>query len=330
MNNHILRGGHLSAQPMGALRDFVARDPVTERFAVVNFPVMKDNPYRIDTDSCADLIEKYRPALAILGKSMIIHREPVAELRRLIDDLGTDTILMYDMAHVLGLVGPHFQLPFEEGADMVTGSTHKTYFGTQRGVIAMDLDENDPHERLWTAVQRRVFPGSVSNHHLGTMLGLLMAAYEMNHFKDEYQQKVIENAKSFARSLKNQGLEVAGDESVSYTETHQVIVQVGYGKGPEVAQKLEDNNIIVNYQATPDDEGFGVSSALRLGTAEMTRFGMEEIDFDELAGIMGEVIHNNADVKAEVAAMRKRFLEMRFCFEGPRFEGIVEELSRLL
>ncbi len=47
MNNHIIRGGHLSAQPMGALRDFVARDPITEKPAVVNFPVLPDNPHKL-------------------------------------------------------------------------------------------------------------------------------------------------------------------------------------------------------------------------------------------------------------------------------------------
>ena len=31
MNHHLTRGGHLSAQPMGALRDFVAVDPLMER-----------------------------------------------------------------------------------------------------------------------------------------------------------------------------------------------------------------------------------------------------------------------------------------------------------
>ncbi len=48
MNNHIGKGGHLSSQPMGALRDYVAKDPVTEKYSVLNFPVLQDNPYRID------------------------------------------------------------------------------------------------------------------------------------------------------------------------------------------------------------------------------------------------------------------------------------------
>ena len=64
------------------------------------------------------------------------------------------------------------------------------------------------------------------------MLGLLMAAYEMNHFKDAYQSAIIANAKHFARALKAQGLDVQGDPAIDYTETHQVIVSVGYGTGP--------------------------------------------------------------------------------------------------
>ena len=105
------------------------------------------------------------------------------------------------------------------------------------------------------------------------MLGLLMAAYEMNQFKDEYRKAVVENAKHFAKCLKAEGLDVAGDPAIGYTETHQVIVSVGYAAGPEVAARLERNNIIANYQATPDEEGFTASGALRMGVNEMTRFG---------------------------------------------------------
>ncbi|MFR6395009.1 MAG: hypothetical protein ACLUNQ_07910 [Oscillospiraceae bacterium] len=130
----------------------------------------------------------------------------------------------------------------------------------------------------------------MSNHHLGTQLGMLMAAYEMNQFRDVYQKAVIDNAKSFARSLKAHGLDVAGDPAIGYTETHQVIVSVGYGEGPDIAERLERNNIVVNYQATPDEEGFTASGALRMGVSEMTRFGFEAADFDRLAGLMADCI----------------------------------------
>lgn len=326
INNHIIKGGHLSAQPMGALRDFVARDPKTEKPAVINFPVERDNPYKIDIQACEAIIKEHQPELVILGKSMIIHKEPVAGIRKLVDEFAPSCIIMYDMAHVLGLYGPHFQEPLKEGAHIVTGSTHKTYFGTQRGVIASDFDEQDLEYGLWEAVQRRTFPGSVSNHHLGTMTGLLFSAYEMNHFKENYQKAVISNAKAFALALKDEGLCVAGDPGISFTDTHQVILNVGYGKGAKIARELEENNIIVNYQATPAEEGFTASGALRMGVSEMTRFGMKENDFQTLAGLMADLVKNGSAVKDEIIKFRSRFLDMQFCFKEEDVKDILPSL----
>ncbi|MFC1719669.1 glycine cleavage system aminomethyltransferase GcvT [Pseudomonadota bacterium] len=330
MNNHIIKGGHLSAQPMGALKDYVARDPRTEKAAAVNFPVLKDNPYRMDTAATRELLAEHRPELVILGKSMVLHPEPVAEIRAFIDELGLDCFLMYDMAHVLGLIGPYFQQPFAEGADIVTGSTHKTFFGTQRGIVSSRFDEEDPRYPFWEAVERRAFPGAVSNHHLGTLLGLLMATYEMNAFKDEYQQKVIGNAKAFARALSDCGLDVAGDPAVSFTETHQVLLNVGYTLGPEVARRLEENNIIVNYQASPEEEGFTASGSLRMGVSEMTRFGMGPEDFAELAELIHEIVKNQVTVKPKVTELRKRFLQMKYCFTENEFGERLGTLQGLL
>ena len=326
MNHHIGRGGHLSAQPMGALRNYVSIDPVTERWAVVNFPVLPDNPYRIDVPRALELIEKHKPELIIFGKSMILYREPVTELARKVVDIKPKPIIMYDAAHVLGLLGPYFQEPLAEGADFVTASTHKTFFGTQRGVVASNMSEGSDYAELWESITRRTFPGSVSNHHLGTMLGLLMAAYEMNTYGRDYQKRVIANAKAFAMALKEQGLQVEGDPSVNYTETHQVVLRVGYARGIEVADRLERNNIVVNYQALPDDEAFTASSGLRLGTQEMTRFGMKEADFGELAKYMAEVILKGKDVSAPVADFRQKFLKMRYCLPEEEAKPIVDEL----
>ena len=330
MNNHISKGGHLSAQPMGALRDFVARDPRTERPAVLNFPVLAENPFKINLQATLKLIDEYRPELIIFGKSMVLHKEPVFEIRQFLDSQGIDSVVMYDMAHVLGLIGPYFQQPFKEGADLVTGSTHKTYFGTQRGVVGSSFQEHEERYELWEALRRRSFPGSVSNHHLGTLLGLLMAAYEMNHFKDEYQPKVIANAKAFARALKDCSLNVAGDPAIDFTETHQVVVDVGYGHGPEIARRLEANNIICNYQAGPDEESFTASGALRLGVSEMTRFGMQKTDFRILAELIKEVVMNDADAKDQVKSLRKSFYELQFCFRGNEYADVLQKLHDLL
>ncbi|MCL1913967.1 MAG: glycine cleavage system aminomethyltransferase GcvT [Eubacteriaceae bacterium] len=330
MNNHIINGGHLSAQPMGALRDFIAIDPLTEKKALVNFPPLKEDPYTIDIELTKEYLERYKPELVIFGKSMVLYREPVEELAAYIKQANPNAIIMYDMAHVLGLVGEHFQEPFKEGADFVTGSTHKTFFGTQRGVIASSILETDHNYNLWHKVESRAFPGGTSNHHLGTMLGLLMATFEMNAFKDTYQPAVIANAKAFAKSMKSYGLDVAGDESRGFTETHQVVAKVGYANGPAVAKTLEQNNIITNFQATPEEEGFSASGAIRLGVSEMTRFGFGPKEFDTLAALIAEVVLKGKNVSGEVSKLRSNFLEMQYVFDSDRFNSAFEELVKTI
>jgi glycine/serine hydroxymethyltransferase len=313
MNNDLTKGGHLSSQPMGALFNFVDADPETGKEAVLNFPVRKDNPYKIDAPAMASLIRERKPDLIVFGKSMFISPEPVAEARAAVDGLSPKPVIMYDMAHTLGLYGA-FQEPLGEGADIVTGSTHKTFFGPQRGVIVSNFEKGHDLRKLWTEIRGRAFPGSTSNHHLGTLLGLLVATYEMNAFKGTYQTQVRKNAKAFAMALKAHGLDVEGDPADSYTDTHQVIVRVRkYGTGEEVARRLEDNNIVCNYQALPDDPSFIESSGIRTGVQEMTRFGMVEKDFDHLAELMADAVIKGTEVKAKATEYRSRFLEMKFC-----------------
>lgn len=312
LNNELIYGGHLSAQPMGALFNFVEEDPATGKEQVVNFPVRKDNPYKPDLDALAAILESHKPELVVFGKSMFLYREPVKFVADIVRGWKERPVLMYDMAHVLGLYGA-FQAPFEEGADIVTGSTHKTFFGTQRGVVAGNIPKESPFRPLWIEIKGRAFPGSTSNHHLGTLLGLLMASYEMNAFKVPFQNQVRANAKALARALNAHGIPVEGDPADGYTETHQVIIRVkSFGPGMEIARRLETNNVLTNYQALPDDATFLESSGIRLGVQEMTRFGMVEKDFDTLAGLMSDIIIRDKPAGDEVARYRKNFLTMGF------------------
>ena len=313
MNNDLTKGGHLSAQPMGALFNFVEEDPATGKERVVHFPVLADNPYKPDLPKLAELLDKNRPELMVFGKSMFIYQEPVKFVADIVKDWAEKPVIMFDMAHVLGLYGA-FQEPLADGADVVTGSTHKTFFGPQRGLIAGNFPQGTPLRNLWLDIKARAFPGSTSNHHLGTLLALLMAAYEMNEFKEPFQKQVRANAKAFARALKDKGIPVEGDEKDGFTETHQVLIRVKpFGNGMAIARRLEENNILTNYQALPDDETFLVSSGIRMGVQEMTRFGMMEKDFDALAGYIADAVIRNRPVKDEVRKTREGFLEMRYC-----------------
>jgi len=318
------KGGHLSAQVRGALKNYVAIDPETELPAAEHFPIHADNPHRIDVEATKELIARTRPELLVFGRSVIIHREPVREIAEFIfEEFGHDNpgrpLIMYDGAHVLGLLGPHYQDPLEEGADVVTGSTHKTFFGPQRGVIVSRIEPGSAFEPLWNLIETRAFPGHVSNHHLGTLLGLLGAAYEMIEFQDEYPRRVVQNARAFASGLREEGLTLEGDPACGYTETHQVLLRAGRARGTDMADLLEANNVITNPQAFHDDLSFASASGVRMGSQEMTRFGMEEADFRELAGLMAEIMREGhrrrrGYWRRPVKTFRRRFTEMRYCF----------------
>ena len=269
-------------------------------------------------DKLGELVKRIKPELIIFGKSMFLHPEPVKYVHDIVKTMDPRPVIMFDMAHVLGLYGA-FQEPFQEGADVVTGSTHKTFFGTQRGVVAGNMAAGTGLEKLWIEVKGRAMPGSTSNHHLGTLLGLLMATYEMNQFKKDYQLQVIKNARAFARSLYDRGVAVEGGFDDGFTDTHQVVIRVRqYGTGEDVARRLEDNNIITNYQALPDDESFIGSSGIRMGTQEMTRFGMKEKDFDQLAEFISDCVKSNRKVKNEVKKLREGFLTMVYCLPADK------------
>jgi glycine/serine hydroxymethyltransferase len=308
MNNHLNYGGHLSAQPFGALFNFVEGD-------VVNFPLVENNPYKTDVDKMLELVDQHRPPLIVFGKSMFLHPEPVKPLREFIDGIdGYNPVVMFDAAHVLGILGPHFQDPLAEGADVVTGSTHKTFFGPQRGIIAANMPKGSPMRKLWLEINSRAFPGSTSNHHLGTLLALLVATIEINHFKDEYQKQVVANARAFANACAGHGIPVEGGEEDGYTSTHQVVIRVAkFGDSKDIAYRLEENNVVTNYQALPDDETFYHPSGIRMGVSEMTRFGMKEPDFDHLAKLMADIIIHSKNVGDEVAEYRKQFQTMHYC-----------------
>lgn len=317
------KGGHLSAQVAGALKNYIDLDPRTRRPAVEHFPFQKENPHRIDVGATKELIARTRPELIVFGRSVIIHTEPIREIAEFVHaHFGADNparpIIHYDAAHVLGLLGPYFQDPFAEGADLVTGSTHKTFFGPQRGIVLGNILPGSVFEPLWDYISSRTFPGHVSNHHLGTMLGLLGATYEMLAFKDDYPKQVIANSKAFAHGLVENGMALEGDPECDYTETHQVLIRTARSRGEFIASLFETNNVITNPQAYWDDASFAVASGVRTGTQEMTRYGMKESDFVELAVLVADIARNgetqpDGHWKEQVKAFRARFSEMTYC-----------------
>ena len=298
-------GGHISHHRAGSVGKYTKN--------IVNFPLTPDG-WHIDVDHTMDILRSFDPKVLIMGKSLFLFPEPVKELAPYCRKKGIQ--LIYDAAHVLGLVaGGQFQDPLGEGASIVTGSTHKTFFGSQRGVILSNLDEEE-----WRKIDKGAFPASSSNHHLETLVALTFATYEMREFGAEYARQVVANAKHFARKLFDLGFKVQG-EQFGFTETHQVAVDMTeLGGGESAARNLKDNRIIVNMNLLPFEPLDHVTSpsGIRLGVQEMTRVGMRETEMERIAELFKRCLMDKRFVGDEVKEFRAKFQEVGYSFDSAR------------
>ena len=312
--NSTAAGGHISHNTIGVFGRRIQNRGASlsleseQRIPLHFFPLAEDM-YHLDVPKSIDLIERVRPRLIVLGKSLILFPEPLKELAQVCR--SRDIPVLYDAAHVFGLiVGGQFQDPWREGATWVTASTHKTFPGPQRGVIVSDLDE-EGEKRYWPSADRGVFPGSSSNHHLHSLPGLLVTIREMREHAAAYAAQIVANARALGQALTDEGIDVEAKD-FGFTSSHQVAVNVAaHGGGVPVAQRLEANDIIVNYNLLPFDKDARNPSGLRVGVQEMTRYGMKEPQMQQLASLMAGAI-KGSEVKEAVGHLRGMFQEVGY------------------
>ena len=296
-------GGHISHDTISAAG--------LRGLDVLHYP-FNNEEFEIDFDSTRKIALEKRPRLFVLGSSLILFPQPVKEIREIADEI--EAKIMYDASHVLGLIaGGKFQQPLKEGADIVTGSTHKTFFGPQRAIILSK-------EELAEKVDRAVFPGVVSNHHLNTLAGYVIAAMEMREFGRDYADQTVRNAKKLAERLYDLGFNVVGAHR-GFTESHQVAVDVrDYGGGEKVASKLEKANIILNKNLLPWDslKDTANPSGIRIGVQELTRLGMKESEMEEIAELIYKILNDKISIekaKETVRELKTRFNKIKYTFE---------------
>ncbi len=267
----------------------------------------------IDVDKAKEVILKERPRMVVLGGSLFLFPHPIKELKEVTSEIGS--YLIFDAAHVLGLIaGGRYPNPLEDGADVVTASTHKTFPGPQGGAIMSNTED------IYKKIRRVVFPVFVSNHHLHRLAAIAGTAIEMIYFGREYASQIVRNAKALASSLSDKGFKVLGERK-GFTETHQVAIDVSeIGGGAKCAETLEKANIIVNKNMLPWDtpEMIKNPSGLRLGTQEVTRLGMKEGDMEVIASFFERLLLGSEDpnnIKKEVIDFRKNFTEVKYTFK---------------
>jgi glycine hydroxymethyltransferase len=298
-------GGHSSNRldgPAGAMGRKIVDIPVDPHELIV------------DIDTFRKAAPLVRPKLAALGLSMTLFPQPLSEMKAVIQDW--DGRLFFDAAHQLGLIGGRqFQDPLKEGADIMTGSAGKTFSGPQSGIIVWD----DPE--ITEPVTSAIFPVWAATHQVNRVAALALATAEAIAFGEEFMAQTVKNARALAASLDERGIPMLGRHK-NFTTTHQAIADVRkHGRGLACAQALERANIIVNKNLIPSDAAtdWNYPGGLRIGTIEVTRYGMKEPEMVAIAEMIARVVvrrESPESVRPDAVALRVGFRRLYYCFEN--------------
>jgi glycine hydroxymethyltransferase len=235
--------------------------------------------FNIDLDATLERIRQDCPALVILGTSFIMHPIPgVREIANAVHEAGG--ILAYDGSHPLGLIaGGEFQDPLTEGVDLLFGSTHKSFFGPQGGIILTNDDAI--RSRLEPVIGADPDAGVVlvDNPNPGRIAALGVALEEMFDHGPVYAQQVVANTRALQETLASTSLGtcLAGPEA-GLTDSHQVVAMLKEEKDAiQIMQSLEACGIFCD-------------AGIRFGTAESTRLGYTEAEMSQIGQWIGIVL----------------------------------------
>ena len=258
----------------------------------------------IDYNSVERLAKEQKPKLIIAGASAYSRVIDWARFREIADSVGA--YLMVDMAHYAGLIAADVY-PTPVGiAHFVTSTTHKTLRGPRGGFILAAKE----HEKL---INSAVFPGLQGGPLMHVIAAKAVAFKQaLSHEFKVYQERVLENARVLATVLQNRGLRIVSGG----TDSHMFLVDLRAknitGKDAEAA--LTRANITVNKNAIPNDpQKPFVTSGVRIGSPAVTTRGFSEIECEELAHLIADVLEAPADTKtlkrvaAGVKAMTAKF-----------------------
>ena len=242
--------------------------------------------FNVDAEAAVRQIEELRPRLVILGSSHFLFPHPVAAIAGAVHRIP-GAVLAYDASHVMGFVAAgRFQDPLAEGADIVFGSTHKTFPGPQGGIIFSNDDG------LMERVTETLVPGLITNHHPGRMPAMALALLEMATWGGAYMDQVVANARALGRALAAEGVPVVEVDGRP-TDSHTVLVKVAhFDTGEQIALRLEEAGIITTHATLPEVHG---REGLRLGSQEVTRVGATEATMVAAAGLIADVVRQRRD-----------------------------------
>jgi glycine hydroxymethyltransferase len=261
-------------------------------------PIPADGPgFSVEAETAVAEIRRERPTAVVLGQSFFLFPYPLAPIAEAAHSVGA--LVFYDASHVLGLIaGGEFQDPLKEGADVLYGSTHKSFPGPQGGILA--TDRTDLFDQIDPALVWRVF----DNAHWNRIAGVAQTVLELERVGGEYARTVVKNSQALGRALSDRGIPLVA-ESLGFTRSHQLLLdreelQRRHGVGPGALGRRWEKQRLVG------------DLAGRIGTAEVTRLGLLPDDMPKLADLLVRAGIGKEKVAAEVLAWRKQYPVLRF------------------
>lgn len=300
-------------QPVGGHSSNRSDGPAGVRgLRIHDVPVVPQD-LEVDLDAFAERARELQPKLVSLGASMTLFPYPVRAMADVVAEWGG--AVFFDGAHQLGLIaGGQFQDPLAEGAIVLTGSAGKTFSGPQSGIIVW----NDP--ALTRPLTHAIFPVLAATHQVNRVAALAASAAEFLAFGREYMARIVANAQALGRALQDRGIPMLG-AARGFTRTHQVVADVrAFGGGELVASRLAEANVITNKNLIPADrpEDWDRPGGLRIGTTEVTRFGMKEPEMEAIADLIASVVVHGEDpekVRPLAVDLRRSFPHLGYCFD---------------
>ena len=295
MGMSLAEGGHLTHG--------MALNMSGKWFKVVAYGL--DAKEAIDYDKMEALAREHKPKIIIAGASAYSLRIDFERFAKISKEVGA--IFWVDMAHYAGLIAAGCYPNPLPHADVVTSTTHKTLRGPRGGVILMKAE----HEK---AVNSAIFPGLQGGPLMHVIAAKAVAFKEAltPAFRD-YQEQVMANARVLSRVLaEERGLRIVSGR----TESHVFLVDLRSKNitGKEAEAALGKAHITVNKNAIPNDpQKPMVTSGIRIGSPAMTTRGFTEIEAEEVAHLIADVLDAPNDeavlarVRKDVSVLCKKF-----------------------
>lgn len=223
----------------------------------------------VDYEQVRALALQYQPRLIVAGFSAYTRLLDWQVFRDIVDIVGA--YLLVDMAHVAGLIAADVYPSPVPYADIITSTTHKTLRGPRGGFIICPR-----HSDLSQSVAKQVFPGLQGGPLMHVIAAKAVAFKEAQQAEfRQYQQQVIQNARSMAEQFMARGFKVVGGG----TDCHMVLLDLSpHGlTGKQADECLDKAHITVNKNMVPGDkQSPQITSGIRLGTAAITTRGFKE------------------------------------------------------